>query len=85
MKKLDESEHQDLIDALKGVSGNYLYTNTVTGIGQYQIWIYYNDGETEIIGVYNSRYILADGSWGLDCYMFDLSEFHEMMGRFLEG
>ena len=39
LKTLDSSEYTTLVDAVTSVPGNYLYSNPVTGIGPYQIWI----------------------------------------------
>ena len=83
LKTLEPSEHWELVDAVQDVPGNYLYTNSATGIGLYQIRILYKDGESEEIGAYSSCYTLADGTWGMDCYMFDVAQFHEMLSSFL--
>ena len=83
LKTMEMSEHRALIDSVKSLSGNYLYTNPTTGIGLYQIWIYYKDGEIEKIGAYNNCYVLPNGDWQLDCYMFEVSQFYEMLSSFL--
>ena len=83
LKTLDPSEYKTLVDAVTNVPGNYLYSDPATSIGPYQIWIYYKDGEVDMIGVYNSWYILPDGDEKLDSYMFDVTQFHEMLSGFL--
>jgi hypothetical protein len=83
LKILDSSEHQAFVEAVQAVPGNRLYTNISQGIGMYQVWIYYLDGETEVFGAYNNGYVLPDGTWHLDCYIFDIPQFHQMLERFL--
>lgn len=83
MKTLDETEYQDMIDAILSADGGRNGLISTTTCGSHIIRITYKDGEVEMLGCYNNGYVSVDGTWRPDCYTFDKEEFYAIISGFL--
>ena len=80
---LDESEHQTMIDAILSTKGFRKTWEPNSGLGMHIIKIYYQNGEVELLGMYNNGYIPPDGEIHEDNYAFNKEEFLSLLSEWL--
>lgn len=83
LKTIDPSLHKDVIDSLSQAPGGRSGMPPGTGFGLYIIRITYQDGEQEMIGNYNTGYILPNGEIHQDIYCFETIAYYKLISRFL--
>lgn len=83
VKVLEENEHQAMIDAILSTKGFRKTWEPNTGLGMHIIKIYYQNGEVELLGMYNNGYVSPDGETHEDNYAFDKEEFLSLLSEWL--
>lgn len=63
LMKVDESDFPKIINAIQELPSRQYLNDPATGVGEYQIRIYYSTGEIEIIGNDNNVYVSPNGKW----------------------
>ena len=83
LKTIDSSMYKDVIDALSETPGGRSGMPPGTGFGLYIIRITYQDGEQEMIGNYNTGYILPNGEVHQDIYFFETEAYYSLISHIL--
>ena len=83
LKSFESSEFQMVLDGLANIPVSFRLNPPATGVGMYIIRITYKNGETDLIGDYNTGYMTADGEIFEERWFFKTEPYYDFISELL--